>query len=88
MRLKKWRTTKKQTNQPSPAHPSGNFKSKLQFQGMNPINISFKIGFALFFFLQSAKIQRNSPHTSQGMAGKGIFWEWIEPQAVWLCVKC
>lgn len=72
-----------------PAHSSGNFKSKLQFQGMNPINISFKIGFAFFFlffvFLFFSKVQKSNwtVPTSQGMAGKGIFWEWIEPQTVW-----
>lgn len=88
MRLLEKLEKKGETQKTNKKNPSGNFKSKLQFQGMNPINISFKIGFfLLFFFSKSAKIQRKSPKTSQGTAGKGIFWEWIEPQAVWLCVS-
>lgn len=49
-----------------PAHSSGNFKSKLQFQGMNPINISFKIGFAFFFlFLFSFSFPKCKNPTEQ-----------------------
>lgn len=80
MRLKKWRNTKNQTNQPSPAHPSGNFKSKLQFQGMNPINISFKIGFALFFFSKVQKSKGTVPTLPKVWQEKAFFGNGLNPK--------
>lgn len=56
MRLLEKLEKKGETQKTNKKNPSGNFKSKLQFQGMNPINISFKIGFFfVVFFFQKCK---------------------------------